>query len=118
MGRQRTGPWSLREETCRLGDLRPQPAVPASLLGMPKSKGRKKAKRRPTPPKQPSQAAARDKGPSPTWYVVLMFGLMVVGILLILANYANVLPGGTQNIYLVVGLAGIAIGFAMTLNYR
>jgi hypothetical protein len=47
-----------------------------------------------------------------------MFGLMLVGILTILANYANVLPGGTQNIYLVGGLAGIAIGFAMTLNYR
>lgn len=85
---------------------------------MPKSKGRKKAKRRPTPPKQPSQAAARDKGPSPTWYVVTMFGLMVIGILVILANYVNLLPGGTSNLYLVLGLAGIAIGFAMTLNYR
>lgn len=52
------------------------------------------------------------------WYVVTMFGLMVIGILVILANYVSLLPGGTSNLYLVLGLAGIAIGFAMTLNYR
>lgn len=84
---------------------------------MPKSKGRKKAKRRPTPPKK-RQEEAKKKPPSPTWYVVLMWGLMGVGILVILINYMGILPGGTSNIYLVSGLVGIAIGFAMTLNYR
>ncbi len=52
------------------------------------------------------------------WYVVTMFGLMGIGMLLILANYINVLPGGTSNTWLLIGLAGIAAGFAMTLNYR
>ena len=85
---------------------------------MPKSKGRKKAKRRPTPPKQPSQAAARDKGPSPTWYVVTMFALMGVGVLVILSNYVTLLPGSPSNTWLLIGLAGIAAGFGMTLNYR
>ncbi len=47
-----------------------------------------------------------------------MFGLMGVGMLIILANYMNVLPGGTDNKYLLVGLAGIAVGFGMTLNFR
>ncbi len=85
---------------------------------MPVSKGRrKKAKRRPTPPKRPP-APAEQKGPSPTWYVVTMFGLMGLGILIVLVNYMGFLPGGTSNLYLLGGLACIAIGFAMTLDYR
>lgn len=83
---------------------------------MPESKGRKKANRRPAPP--PKKDPAKELGPSPTWYVATMFALMGVGVLIILANYINVLPGGTDNKYLFLGLAGIAGGFAMTLNYR
>jgi hypothetical protein len=84
---------------------------------MPVSKGRKKANKGPTPPSHKPKAID-EKGPSPTWYVALMFGLMVVGIVIILANYMGILPGGTANKYLVTGLAGIGIGFAMTMNYR
>lgn len=47
-----------------------------------------------------------------------MFGLMGVGLVAILANYMDLLPGGTSNKWLLVGLGGIAAGFAMTLNYR
>ena len=83
---------------------------------MPKSKGRKKAKKRPPPP--PKQDTTKKKGPSPTWYVVTMFGLMAVGLVVILLNYMDVLPGGTNSIYLLAGLAGIGVGFAMTMNYR
>ncbi len=83
---------------------------------MPVSKGRKKAKKRPAPP--PKVDPVKTKGPSPTWYVALMFGLMAVGTLIILINYMDVLPGGTSNTYLFIGLAGIAAGFSMTLNYR
>lgn len=84
---------------------------------MPVSKKRKKvANHRPTPPKRVDPV--QEKGPSPTWYVALMFGLMGVGTLIILANYINLLPGGTSNSWLLAGLAGIAVGFSMTLNYR
>ena len=85
---------------------------------MPVSKGRKKAKKRPTPPKNPTVSEVSEKGPSPTWYVVTMFGLMAVGILVILVNYMGILPGNTNNWYLIGGLAMIGVGFAMTLNYR
>ncbi len=84
---------------------------------MPVSKGRKKATKRPTPPSHKPKAID-EKGPSPTWYVVTMFGLMAAGIILILVNYTGILPGGTSNSYLLTGLAGIGIGFAMTMNYR
>ena len=88
-----------------------------AFTAMPVSKKRKKvAQRRPTPPKRVDPV--QEKGPSPMWYVVLMFGLMGLGTLIILANYVTLLPGSPSNSYLLVGLAGIAGGFGMTLNYR
>jgi len=90
----------------------------ATLVPMPVSKGRKKANKRPTPPKKPAVSQVEEKGASPTWYVATMFGLMAVGIVVILINYMGVLPGGTSNLYLLGGLAMIGVGFAMTLNYR
>lgn len=85
---------------------------------MPVSKGRRKSKtsRKPTTPSRVDPV--RTKGPSPTWYVALMFSLMGIGALLIILNYVGVLPGGTDTSWLLVGLLGIAAGFAMTLNYR
>ena len=84
---------------------------------MPVSKGRKKAKKRPPPPPQ-TDAKGSKKGPSPTCYVVLMFARMGVGIVVILLNYVRLLPGAPTNAWLLVGLAGIGVGFGMTLNFR
>lgn len=58
------------------------------------------------------------KPPSSPLYVGIMFGLMVIGALMIILNYIDVVPGGTSGIWLVGGLAAIGVGFAMTLNYR
>ena len=55
---------------------------------------------------------------SPTWYVVTMFALMGLGVLIILSNYVTLLPSSPSNTWLLIGLAGIAAGFGMTLNYR
>lgn len=52
------------------------------------------------------------------WYVALMFGMMVLGVVIILLNYGGLLPGETSNRWLFVGLGGIGIGFTMTMNYR
>jgi hypothetical protein len=84
---------------------------------MPVSKGRRNARRRPTPPQKKADPV-KAKGPSPTWYIALMFGLMGLGVIVIIANYIGVLPGGTDNKYLIAGLAAIAVGFGMTLNFR
>ncbi len=85
---------------------------------MPKSKGRKKANKRPTPPKKHATSDVEDKGTSPIWYVTLMFGLMAVGVVVILLNYINLMPGGTDSRWLLGGLGLIGVGFAMTLNFR
>ena len=83
---------------------------------MPKSKGRKKANRRPPPPPKP--APVKEKGPSPTWYIAIMFALMGIGVLVIVVNYIGLIPGGTESIWLLSGLGAIAVGFGMTLNFR
>lgn len=79
---------------------------------MPESK-RRKPKNRPQTQKA-MEAAAKAKDPSPTWYVATMAGLMVVGVLLVLARFIFELPQAL----LLVGLGAIAAGFLMTTNYR
>ena len=86
---------------------------------MPKSKVRKKVKgkaqrKNKLPP--PVSSEFKDKT-SPKWYVVTMFGLMAFGVIIIVLNYAGLTPE-TNNTYLIVGLASIAAGFMMTLNYH
>jgi hypothetical protein len=84
---------------------------------MPVSKGRKKANKRPTPPSH-KPTALDEKGPSPMWYVAIMFGLMALGIVIILLNYMGIFGGTADNKFLIIGLAGIGVGFTMTMNYR
>lgn len=79
---------------------------------MPESK-RRKPKHRPRSP-QEIEAAAKAKEPSPTWYVGLMAGLIVVGVLMILARFIF----QWSQPFLLVGLGAIAAGFLMTTNYR
>ena len=79
---------------------------------MPESK-RRKPKNRPQSTKA-VEAAAKAKDPSPTWYVAIMAGLMVVGVLLVLLRFIFAWP---QSL-LLVGLGAIAAGFLMTTNYR
>jgi hypothetical protein len=79
---------------------------------MPESK-RRKPKNRPQTQKAMA-AAAKAKDPSPTWYVALMAGLMVVGVVLVLARFIFQWPQSM----LLIGLGAIAAGFLMTTNYR
>lgn len=79
---------------------------------MPESK-RRKPKSRPQS-KKALEAAAKAKEPSPTWYVGLMAGLMVVGVILVLIRFILQL----DQLVLIGGLTAIAAGFLMTTNYR
>jgi uncharacterized membrane protein HdeD (DUF308 family) len=79
---------------------------------MPESK-RRKPKNRPQSQKA-IQAAAKAKEPSPTWYVALMAGLMVIGVVLVLLRFIL----DMSQTMLLIGLGAIAAGFLMTTNYR
>jgi len=47
------------------------------------------------------------------WVVPVMFGLLGLGLLMILLNYMDLLPGGTSNWYLLGGL-GLILGGILT----
>lgn len=61
---------------------------------------------------RPAPTASTQKV-SPAWVPVLMFGLLVVGSLIIIVNYLGLLPGDTSNWYLLAGL-GLILGGIIT----
>ncbi|MEI8000448.1 MAG: cell division protein CrgA [Actinomycetes bacterium] len=82
---------------------------------------RKGASARPAPgsnrltPKKPNT----DKRPSRLWVPVAMFTFLGLGLVVIMANYLGLLPGGTaQNSDLVLGLALLVGGFVMSTQLR
>jgi hypothetical protein len=81
---------------------------------MPESKRRKR--KNPPLSSKALEEAAKSKEPSPTWYVVVMAGLMVVGVILVLVRFVFAEDLGQE--WLLAGLVAIAAGFVMTTNYR
>lgn len=67
--------------------------------------------RTPTPPSQQVYA----KGPSPWWVPALMFALLIIGALIIMANY---MLDDASNVRLVVGLGFILGGIITATQYR
>ena len=72
-----------------------------------------KATSRYTPPIPKSEKV------SPAWVPVVMFASLGLGMLVILANYVSLLPGdGPSNMYLLVGLVLITIGFVTATKFH
>ena len=80
--------------------------------GGPVSTPRPEASSRYTPP------VPREYKVSPPWVPVLMFTLLGIGLLVIFLNYLGVLPGGTKNSYLLIGLGSILGGIMTATQYR
>lgn len=67
------------------------------------------------------RAAEQEPGPLPTWYRVIMFGLMIIGLLWIIVYYltmglAPIPQAGGWNIGIGFGIA--LVGFLMTTRWR
>lgn len=67
------------------------------------------------------RAADQEPGPLPTWYKVIMFGLMIIGLLWIIVYYltmgvAPIPQAGGWNIGIGFGIA--LVGFLMTTRWR
>jgi hypothetical protein len=72
-----------------------------------------KATSRYTPPVPRAQKV------SPRWVPVVMFASLGLGMLVILANYVSLLPGnGPSNLYLLLGLVLITIGFVTATKFH
>lgn len=81
---------------------------------MPKSRQRQKRTSRPYVPPPPRR---RPKA-SPSWYGYVVLGLILLGVALIVLNYMDFIPGGTQQHWLWIGLGVIAAGFAAATRWR
>lgn len=84
---------------------------------------KQKSKRRQgTPPPKPSRYTApapKARKASPLWVPATMFTCLILGILVIVGNYLQLLPGGeAQNSYLFVGLGLMIAGFVLSTQYR
>lgn len=62
--------------------------------------------------------AAKGHRASPRWWPILLFGLLAVGIALIVLDYAGVLPGSPNNWLLVPAIVCIAGGLVAAMAYR
>jgi hypothetical protein len=76
---------------------------------MPQSKS-KRSRYTPPPPKKAA--------PSPLWVPVTLATLLGTGLVVIVANYMELLPGDTSNRYLMLGLGLIVGGFMLATTYR
>ncbi len=56
--------------------------------------------------------------PSPSWVPILMGLLLVLGVLMILLNYVDLLPGAPSNWYLLGGLGLVLGGIVAATQYR
>jgi hypothetical protein len=82
-----------------------------------------KAKRRkPAPPAKPSRYTPpkpKTAKRSPLWVPTTMFTALGCGMVVILGNYLQLLPGGTvRNGYLFLGLGLLVSGFVMSTQLR
>jgi hypothetical protein len=56
---------------------------------------------------------------SPLWVPAAMFTCLLLGLLVIVANYLGLLPGGkAQNSSLLIGLGLMIAGFGLSTQYR
>jgi Cell division protein CrgA len=63
-----------------------------------------------TPPSHNKQDLAAMQETKP-WVPYVMFGLLGIGLLMIILNYISVLPSSPSNYYLLGGLVMITLGF-------
>jgi len=61
----------------------------------------------------------REQKVSPPWVPALMFTCLLLGVAIVILNYLpHVLPGGTSNWYLLLGLGLITAGFVTATQYH
>jgi hypothetical protein len=81
--------------------------------------GRVTAKKQATPSGRYTPPTPKSKKASPMWVPIIMFTCLGLGVVIILANYVGLMPGGdASNWYLLIGLALITAGFLTATQYR
>ena len=73
---------------------------------------------KPTPSGRYTPPIPREQKVSPLWVPTLMFTCLGLGMVIIITNYFDVLPGGASNAYLLLGLGLITAGFIVATRYH
>jgi hypothetical protein len=55
---------------------------------------------------------------SPRWMGILIIAMFAVGVLVVILNYAAVLPGGVNNLWLIVAIGAIFVGLILATRYH
>ncbi len=65
-----------------------------------------------TPPIDRSQKV------SPKWFGILIVAMFALGVLIVILNYAGLLPGGVNNAWLIAAIAAIFVGLILATRYH
>jgi hypothetical protein len=60
----------------------------------------------------------KDTRRSPRWFGLLVLGFLLLGVVLLVGDYLEFLPGAVSTWYLVSGLACIVAGFVLATRLR
>ena len=55
---------------------------------------------------------------SPRWMGITIIALFLLGVLVVILNYAGLLPGGVNNLWLVAAIAAIFGGLILATRYH
>ncbi|HEV3130867.1 MAG TPA: cell division protein CrgA [Acidimicrobiales bacterium] len=55
---------------------------------------------------------------SPRWMGIAIIALFLIGVLVVILNYAGLLPGGVNNLWLVAAIGAIFAGLIMATRYH
>jgi Cell division protein CrgA len=55
---------------------------------------------------------------SPRWLGLLILAFFLIGVVLVILNYAGLLPGGVNNLWLIGAIGSIFVGLLLATRYR
>jgi len=60
----------------------------------------------------------RSSKTSPRWFGGLILFLFILGVVIVILNYAGLLPGGVNNLWLVAAIGSIFAGLLLATRYH
>jgi hypothetical protein len=83
-----------------------------SATGRTTESGRSTASSRYTPP------IPKNVKTSPRWMGITIIALFLLGVAVVILNYAGVLPGGVNNLWLIAAIGAIFAGLILATRYH
>ena len=61
---------------------------------------------------------AKNVKTSPRWMGPLILAFFLIGVVVVIVNYAGLLPGGVNNLWLIAAIGSIFVGLLLATRYR